>query len=77
MNIERLDLDDDERDDEIRCSAKLSFITRDFWRGKGRPQNPKGKDTCDCFAKYKIGERYFCRKHAGAYVLDNFSEVTR
>lgn len=55
---------------QAKCSAKLSLITREFWNGRGRPQNEKGKSTCDCFAKYKINGRYFCRKHGSLYVLD-------
>lgn len=67
----------EDRDEWPRCGALLSRVTREFWRGRGRSQNKGGKDTCQCFAKYKIGEKYFCRKHAALYVLDNFDELIK
>lgn len=57
-----------------KCCAKLSLITRKFWKGGGRPGNAKGEETCGHFASYKINDKYFCRKHGSLYVLDKVME---
>jgi len=66
-----------EMDTDIpKCCATLSRLTRLYWHGRGRPGNAAGKPTCDAYAKIMIGGKPFCRKHAGVYILANFTEVS-
>ena len=58
-----------------KCSALLSRQTREFWRGRGRPGNEKGKKTCDSRASYKIGKKHYCAKHAGLFLLKIFDKI--
>jgi len=57
-----------------KCGAMLSLATRKFWHGRGRPGNPKGKETCDLAASFKIDGKYFCGKHGGSYVLNKLAQ---
>lgn len=53
------------------CEAGLSVETVRYWHGRGRPGNEEGKNTCGYRAKYEIEGRFFCRKHAGLFLLDS------
>ena len=58
-----------------KCEAILSKITRDFWRGRGRPGNMGGFDICQCSAKYRIDGKNLCRKHASKYFFDMVDSI--
>jgi len=58
-----------------KCSATLSLNTRAFWKGKGRPGNRSGSDTCAHKARYSINGQFFCKKHAGFYLIDNYKKL--
>ena len=74
MKINQLRKD---RTEYPRCEAVLALQTRQFWYGRGRSGNEEGTDTCGNYASYKIGKKHFCRKHAGLYILDHYSEVVK
>jgi len=58
-----------------KCSCTLSFVTRSFWRGRSRPGNEKGTDTCGYSARYLINDKPFCKKHAGFYLIENYKDL--
>ena len=57
-----------------KCCAKLSLSTLEFWGNRPRPGNKKGSPNCQNTATYKINGMYFCKKHAGLYLVDKYAE---
>lgn len=52
-----------------KCAARLSSEVVRFWRGRGRPGNQDGTDTCGCRASYRIDGLPFCAKHGALEAL--------
>ena len=57
------------------CGQLLSKETRQHYAGWKANGYEAHSDTCTHAAKYKIGERYFCGKHAGVFLLKNFDKI--
>lgn len=71
------ELNCEELEELHKCSQKLSFTTRHFWHGRGRPQNSNGSDYCQNRARYRIDGGYFCKKHGGFYLIEKLSKVSK
>lgn len=62
------------------CSASVTSTETITWRERNdrciRKAERLGVDLMNCFqtATYKIGDRWFCRKHAALIALDMLAE---
>lgn len=69
MKITKLTCDDIEQ----VCGAHVTLKTIRTWIGKSRPHGKTSISKCGATASYKIGRKYYCRKHAAYLILDKMT----